>query len=312
MDWLVFIFLFVILLIAVEVIRELHIFKATRYEIRSDKFNDENHEAKILFISDLHNWEYGKGNKRLVKAVEDECPDLILIGGDVLVAKKTASFDTALDFVSNLTKLCPVYYALGNHEQRLKERPDDYQASYTAYKNELENRGVKFLENNSASFTISGLKYEISGLELPLDTYRRFKKAEITAETIEQALCGKDEGYLPAKKTIGRRGEDVYRILLAHNPAYMDAYLKWGTDLVLSGHLHGGLIRLPLLGGVVTPQGFLFPKFSGEMTDVEGQKVVVSRGLGTHTINIRFFNTPELITIIMKSSKQSRDGKKTL
>ena len=86
---------------------------------------------------------------------------------------------------------------------------------------------------------------------------------------------------------------------MAHNPAYMDAYLEWGADMILSGHLHGGLVRVPVLGGIVTPQGFLFPKYSGEMTKVGDQTVIVSRGLGTHTLNIRFFNTPELVCICL-------------
>ena len=82
----------------------------------------------------------------------------------------------------------------------------------------------------------------------------------------------------------------------------MDAYLGWGADLVLSGHLHGGLVRIPGFCGIVTPQGFLFPKYSGEMTREGDQTVIVSRGLGTHTLNIRLFNMPELIVIRLKKT----------
>ena len=70
-----------------------------------------------------------------------------------------------------------------------------------------------------------------------------------------------------------------------------------GADLILSGHLHGGLVRCPGIGAVVTPQGFLFPKYSGEMRREGEQTIVVSRGLGSHTINIRLFNMPEVIAI---------------
>ena len=79
----------------------------------------------------------------------------------------------------------------------------------------------------------------------------------------------------------------------------MSAYLSWGADLILSGHLHGGLVRIPVLGGIVTPQGFLFPKYSGEMTREGDQTVIVSRGLGSHTLNIRLFNVPELISVTL-------------
>ena len=98
---------------------------------------------------------------------------------------------------------------------------------------------------------------------------------------------------------------DQYTILLAHNPAYMDVYLEWGADLVLSGHLHGGLVRIPGLGGIVTPQGFFFPKYSGEMTREGEQTVIVSRGLGSHTLNIRLFNVPELISIHLIPASQN-------
>ena len=117
-----------------------------------------------------------------------------------------------------------------------------------------------------------------------MSSYRKFSKESVTSGDITE-LLGR-----PA-------AEDACTILLAHNPAYMDAYLEWGADLILSGHLHGGLVRVPGIGGIVTPQGFLFPKYSGEMTKEGDQTVIVSRGLGTHTLNIRLFNTPELISV---------------
>ena len=70
----------------------------------------------------------------------------------------------------------------------------------------------------------------------------------------------------------------------------MEAYKEWGSDLILSGHLHGGCVRLPGIGGVITPQAFLFPKYSGEMTVEREQTIIVSKGLGTHTFNVRLFN----------------------
>ena len=80
----------------------------------------------------------------------------------------------------------------------------------------------------------------------------------------------------------------------------MDAYKSWGADLILSGHLHGGIVRIPGLGGLITPQAFLFPRYSGELTQEEDQSVIVSRGLGTHTIHLRLFNTPELVSVSLR------------
>ena len=100
------------------------------------------------------------------------------------------------------------------------------------------------------------------------------------------------------EERVGERSGDTYRILMAHNPAYMDVYWEWGADLVLSGHLHGGVVRLPLVGGVITPQMQLFPRYSGDMyKGKDGQSCVVSRGLGTHTVNVRLYNMAELVSL---------------
>lgn len=281
---------------AFEIYREIHSFSVTRYDVRSTHLNGLRKEIKILFLSDLHNRVYGEHNDRLFQAVRDEKPDLILIGGDMLVGKPDEPFDTALEFVSRLPDICPVCYANGNHEGRMKEYTEKYGDAYADYRQALKERGVRFLENDSWHMTVNGQKIAVCGLEFPTYTYQKFHRSHITARDVADCLsgfCGSDGTTAVKPAEI----QEQYTILLAHNPAYMDAYLEWGADLVLSGHLHGGLVRIPGLGGIVTPQGFLFPKYSGEMTRVGDQTVIVSRGLGSHTLNIRLFNTPELISI---------------
>ena len=86
----------------------------------------------------------------------------------------------------------------------------------------------------------------------------------------------------------------------------MNAYKAWGADLILSGHLHGGIVRIPGLGGVISPQAFLFPRYSGELTLEGDQTVIVSRGLGTHTIHLRLFNTPELVSISLEPAMEKK------
>lgn len=270
-----------------EIWRETHHFKVTHYQVESGKISSQGRALTILFLSDLHSCVYGENNSKLVEAVKKEAPDLILIGGDMLIGKENASGSAALDFVKRLPGICPVYYANGNHEQRMKEDPDGYRDSYAEYQRELKERGVHFLENHSQSIWLGENELVISGLELPSGTYKKFQKSSVTSRQIAERVGRPDRG----------RSGNAYTILLAHNPAYMDAYLEWGADLILSGHLHGGLVRFPLVGGVVTPQGFLFPKYSGELTRVGDQTVIVSRGLGSHTINVRFFNTPEIVSI---------------
>ena len=104
------------------------------------------------------------------------------------------------------------------------------------------------------------------------------------------------------EERIGMSDPDAFQVLLAHNPSYMDEYLDWGADLILSGHLHGGMVRLPGVGGVIGPDFVVFPKYSGEMQKVGDQTVIVSKGLGTHTIHIRLFNPAEIVVIEMNNS----------
>ena len=103
------------------------------------------------------------------------------------------------------------------------------------------------------------------------------------------------------KERIGNRDPEAFQVLLAHNPSYMKEYLAWGADLILSGHLHGGMVRIPRIGGVIGPDFVLFPKYSGEMRRVGGQTVIVSKGLGTHTIHIRLFNPAEIVVLSLNN-----------
>lgn len=281
-----------------EMYREIHHFCITRYEIKSSRLSGLRRETKILFLSDLHNRIYGHDNQDLMQAVRDENPDLILIGGDMLVGKENVSFSTALNFVRQLPSVCRVFYVNGNHEGRMKESPDIYNGAYEEYRYFLKEAGVIFLENEICDITLNGQELSVCGLELPGCTYRKFHKSDINAGVIEKFL-GVSSVKNRLKADSDLKKNSCFTILLAHNPAYMNAYLDWGADLILSGHLHGGLIRIPGLGGIITPQGFLFPKYSGEMTREGGQTVIVSRGLGSHTLNIRLFNTPELISITL-------------
>ena len=172
---------------------------------------------------------------------------------------------------------------------------------YEEYRKKLQAEGVLFLENESCDILLGNQQIHISGLELPLIVNKKFRKADVTAEDVRRCLGEKHTTGNQEKQqeTTENFTDNSYHILLAHNPSYMEAYKEWGADLILSGHLHGGCVRLPGIGGVITPQAFLFPKYSGEMT-VEGeQTIIVSKGLGTHTFNVRLFNPAEVITITL-------------
>lgn len=283
--WLVFIGVILALCIA-EWMREILSFKVTHYDIVSDKLDNLKKEQKIVFLTDLHNNSYGKQNEKLLEAVKRQKPDLILIGGDMLVGKPKTPTKVAEDFVCKLSEICPVIYANGNHEQRMKIYPEVFGTKYQEYKARLEESGIRFLENKHTDWMMDDCKMRITGLEIPREGYRKFHKTSVSLEQIEEC--------------IGESDLSKYQILLAHNPNYMDIYLEWGADLVLSGHFHGGVVRIPGLGGVITPQFQLFPKYSGELTRKDGKFAVVSKGLGTHTIKIRFLNQAEVVVLHLK------------
>jgi len=279
-----FILLCVILVICIfEWIREISTFKVTHYNVTSDKLKNLKSQRKILFLTDLHNNSYGKDNEKLLQVVREQIPDLILIGGDMLVGEKGHSFEVAISFITKLVEICPVYYANGNHEQRMKLFPDLHGEGYSEYKETLQKCGVRFLENEYADLIWDNVPIQIHGLEIPYINYHKFKKTTLSESQLQEIL--------------GKADQSKYQILMAHNPVYMEAYKKWGADLVLCGHLHGGIVRIPWLGGVISPQFRLFPKHSGELTKEGEQNMVVSKGLGTHTIKIRFLNMAEVIVL---------------
>ena len=272
-----------VLLVFAEMYRELHTFRVTRYRVASPKLTGE---KTWVFLSDLHNQVYGENNCKLIDAVKNESPDLILIGGDMLVGKNGHSYEPALACVKELVKIAPVYYANGNHEERMKLKPEKYDQSYALYREKLLEFGVHLLENESTVLSDDS-KVRLTGLEIPLECYTHLKRREMPGGAI--------------KERIGNRDPEAFQVLLAHNPSYMKEYLAWGADLILSGHLHGGMVRIPGIGGVIGPDFVLFPKYSGEMRRVGDQTVIVSKGLGTHTIHIRLFNPAEVVVLSLNN-----------
>lgn len=273
----------------IEMIRELRDFRVTKYRICSQKLNGIKREKKIIFLSDLHNRMYGEENERLLKSIRNQHPDLILIGGDMLVRKDGNSYDKTVHFLAKLPGICPVYCANGNHEQKLKELSDKYEQSYEEYKKALTASGIHMLENASETVKLDEVPVKLSGLEIPLGAYARFGKKELSLKEITDR--------------IGEHGDD-YQILLAHHPGYMKEYLAYGADLILGGHYHGCVVQLPGIGGVISTNFTLFPKYSGGIYQEGEQTAVVSRGLGTHSVPLRLWNWPELIVLELSGNER--------
>lgn len=254
-------------------------FSVEEYEIRSEKIR---RDRTAVFLSDLHNQEFGKNNRDLLSAIEEVSPDLILIGGDMIVAKESCTTGPGLRLALDLASRYPVYYGNGNHEIRMREYPERYESGYEQYRRELEKAGVHCL----ADATATDEDLAITGIDLKEPYYRKFRPARLEAEQVTAQA--------------GKADRDRFQILLAHSPLFFSAYREWGADLTLAGHFHGGTIRLPLAGGVMTPQfQFFLPCCAGEFEE-EGRKMIVSRGLGTHSIRIRFNNKPQVVVVRLK------------
>ncbi len=289
LKWLLLLLVIVCVIVVAEWMREIHTFQITHYDIQSPKLKNVK-KRKIILLSDLHNCSYGKDNEKLLRAIKEENPDLILIAGDMLVGNEKVSTEIATKFVTRLPEICETYYANGNHEQRMKENTKRYGTSYESYKNELCEAGVHYLENEKAELLWEDCNVEIHGLEIPNKGYKKFQKVCLPEHCVETLL--------------GKADASKYQILIAHNPIFMSDYLEWGADLVVSGHLHGGVARIPGWRGIITPQGGLFPKYSGEMTKIGSATAVVSKGIGIHTIKIRFLNPAEVVVLHVGDSEE--------
>lgn len=262
-------------------------FVVTTYKILTDKTK---HSHRLIVLADLHGKEYGENNEKLLKAIDEQKPTGILIAGDMLTAKPGVEFHQVLCFLGKLSEKYPIYYGNGNHEYRLKLYPDIYGDMGKEFEKGLSNIGIFPLCNESTRLEDENIV--IYGLEIDREYYKRGRKVNMQAE------------YL--KEKLGIPDRSKYNILLAHNPVYFKTYANWGADLVVSGHVHGGMMRLPFLGGVVSPALVLFPKYSGGLYKEDNKKdtrstMVLSNGLGSHTLPIRIFNPGQLVVLEIDS-----------
>lgn len=257
----------------------------SRYDICSAKIPQEFHNCRILVLADLHDAVFGHENERLLHLIEEEQPDYILLAGDMLIGQKGHSSDAAAALICRLAECYPVYYGLGNHEQRVKEEPQIYGSMWQEYCGKLSDK-VILLENQQAVVRRGNAELCIYGLALDKEYYKRFRRKELTGAGLKEIL-----GEADAAKQ---------NLLIAHTPEYFKAYAEWGADLVFSGHLHGGMIRLPLLGGMVSPRVRIFPKYDRGRYEENGSTMLLSGGLGNHTLKIRVNNPPEVLVVTLQ------------
>lgn len=258
------------------------IYDSNRFVIRHYEIADQKikQNCRIAVIADLHDKCYGKDNDSLVAAIREQKPDIIVLAGDIMTARRKEKLDRALRFIGRISEICPVYYANGNHEHRLKLYPETYGLLAEEYESALRKIGVQRFVNAYTVLKAKGIA--IYGSEIGKEYFKRR-----SAPTMK-------EGYLTG--LLGKPDENLYTILIAHNPDYFLKYAGWGADLTFSGHIHGGVIRIPFVWrGVFSPAIRFFPKYDGGLFEEGEKKMIVSRGLGIHTIPFRLFNPGELV-----------------
>lgn len=229
---------------------------------------------RIVQISDLHDAQIGENNEKLIAMTAETEPDCIVLTGDFVDSSRFHP-ERSLSVAESLVKLAPVYYVSGNHEAII---PD---ADYQALTDGLRGLGVCVLEDESAELTRDGQSIRLIGL-----TDIGFHPG--TLEEKKDALRTALSALLP---------EDEFSVTLAHRPELMDVYTECGAPLVLSGHAHGGQIRLPGIGGLIAPGQGLFPKYTEGKYEENGTTLVVSRGIGNSVLPLRVNDRPQIVVV---------------
>jgi len=260
-----YILIIVFIIILVIVLSSYFKLDITYYNIKNKKI-DKN--LKIMFLSDLH-------NRNLVNKINDilkkENVDLIILGGDMIQDSlyESDNYIKLIDSLENET----LYYIYGNHEEHMKLK-DEYTSLIKTKKLVLLNNKHIKLSNNIILY----------GLDSPQEKYLNFGKKALTKEYIFSEL-----GELDSKR---------FNLLIAHNPLEFDSYVESNYDLVLSGHVHGGIIILPFIGGLLSPDLTFFPKYYKGKYTKNNTSMIVSRGLGfSKKVPFRFLNSGEVVII---------------
>ena len=246
---------------------------ATQVTVASGALPEAFEGFKIAYVSDLHNAVFGRKNEKLLSLIRAAKPDIIAITGDLIDSRHT-DIDSALAFVEAAAEIAPVYYVTGNHESRL---------DFDAIEPRLIAAGARVLRNEAEDIGRGGERIRLAGIDDP-----SFIRTGGTAE--ERAAAELEQ--------LGDGG-GTFTVLLAHRPELVEVYAEYGAGLVLSGHAHGGQVRLPLLGGLYAPGQGLLPEYDSGLYSLGETQMVVSRGLGNSVAPLRVNNRPELVIVTL-------------
>lgn len=272
--------LILVLLVGAEFFISNYTVGVTQYTVAIEKMPKVFEGYKVLQITDMHSKKFPFNDMQLLYKIKKISPNIIVMTGDMINTTDT-DFEHFISLSKRLAKQYPVYYIIGNHEQALKKN------DLVELKTRLADAGVFILDNRHVKLMYNGASINLYGLWFNLRYYR-----DINDEQAKDYIVSEKQ----MKKILGQVKHDEVNILLAHNPVFFEAYAQWGADLTLSGHMHGGMIRIPFYGGVLSPEKEYFPQYDAGIFRKGKQEMIVSRGLGEYA-GFRYFNQPELIVI---------------
>jgi len=268
-----------LVLTGAELLYSNYVLTVSRYVIRSEKVDDA---VRIVFLSDLHGREFGSDNKDLLKKISAEEPDVIALVGDIF--NKDADpdeIDRMCGFIQRAAEIAPVYFSLGNHERGYLRTHD------VDLLERVRQSGAVVLENEYADVEVNDVPIRIGG-------YMGYYRAPI--------MTTSDPEQVELEQLFADAFEDTdrFKLLLNHIPTmWLDwtGINRYPVDLVLSGHYHGGLIRIPILEqGLYAPYVGKYPPYTKGMFEGSRATCVLTTGLTGNELP-RFFNPPEIVTV---------------
>ncbi len=268
--------LILVTLLIIYIYFEINSLTTTKYIVKSNKIPNNFKGYKILQISDLHNKSFGENNNKLLKIIYDENPDIIVITGDI-INRRIYDDKIAIDLVKCISSKYQTYYITGNHEV--------WSNKFTELKPKLLDTDIKILHNECIEIKKDNEFISLIGIDDPGKGDKDKTEDKFTIKYLEKAL--------------EKSNNNSYKILLAHRPEYFSIYVKNKIDLIISGHTHGGQIRLPFIGALLVHHQPLFPKLSKGIFYKENSTIIISGGLGTSRLPIRTFNKPEVVIITL-------------